>query len=131
MTLILNMNKIPLLCVLPSFLIIREFYSIRLVKGDSMLPTLKPKDLVLINHFSSMKLDDLVVLKLPTNSKLEIVKRVVAIEGDVIIRNNNLIDIPEGHIWVEGDSKDSTDSNSFGCVSKGLVLGTVVYKIAL
>ena len=125
------MNKIPLLCVLPSFLIIREFYSIRLVKGDSMLPTLKPKDLVLINHFSSMKLDDLVVLKLPTNSKLEIVKRVVAIEGDVIIRNNNLIDIPEGHIWVEGDSKDSTDSNSFGCVSKGLVLGTVVYKIAL
>jgi len=53
------------------------------------------------------------------------VKRIIGLEGDTVRPRPNsksrgeLIKIPKGHCWVEGDNwASSRDSNSFGPVNK-------------
>lgn len=56
----------------------------------------------------------------PSNHKEKHIKRVIALPGDWIgIRHtSDVLRIPDGHCWVEGDNPSSSmDSNSFGPVS--------------
>ncbi|KAL6708096.1 hypothetical protein ACN47E_003530 [Coniothyrium glycines] len=83
------------------------------------------------------------------------IKRVVAVEGDTVypVRgyaverdaregrvkgvmdglgeddgNEGRVVVPHGHVWLEGDNwRKSLDSNDFGPVSKGLILGKAVW----
>ncbi|XP_069852286.1 mitochondrial inner membrane protease subunit 2 isoform X1 [Dipodomys merriami] len=61
----------------------------------------------------------------PKNPEQKIIKRVIALEGDIIRtigHKNRYVKVPRGHIWVEGDHHGhSFDSNSFGPVSLGLL----------
>nr|KAF6469625.1 inner mitochondrial membrane peptidase subunit 2 [Molossus molossus] len=61
----------------------------------------------------------------PKNPGQKIIKRVIALEGDIIKtmgHKNRYVKVPRGHIWVEGDHHGhSFDSNSFGPVSLGLL----------
>ncbi|XP_036616536.1 mitochondrial inner membrane protease subunit 2 [Trichosurus vulpecula] len=61
----------------------------------------------------------------PRNPEQKIIKRVIALEGDIIKTmdyRNQYVKIPPGHIWVEGDHHGrSFDSNAFGPVSLGLL----------
>ncbi|XP_067906688.1 mitochondrial inner membrane protease subunit 2 isoform X1 [Heterodontus francisci] len=64
-------------------------------------------------------------LRSPKNPEQKIIKRVIALEGDIIRTmgyRNRYIKIPNGHLWIEGDHHGhSFDSNAFGPVSLGLV----------
>ncbi|XP_032076669.1 mitochondrial inner membrane protease subunit 2 isoform X2 [Thamnophis elegans] len=97
------------------------------VEGTSMQPSLNPveqqvSDIVLLNHWSirnyEVQRGDIVSLVSPRNPEQKIVKRVIALEGDIIKTigyKKKYVKIPHGHIWVEGDHHGhSFDSNAFG-----------------
>ncbi|KAI0722861.1 LexA/Signal peptidase [Earliella scabrosa] len=129
---------------LPLGLFVTEYaFNIKAVKGRSMQPTLNPddspwRDIVLFDRFSvkmwhQFRRGDVVALKSPTDSKL-VVKRIIALEGDVVRTLPPYPDaevrIPPGHAWVEGDEPFRTeDSNRFGPVPLGLVESKLAWII--
>ncbi|XP_035746801.1 mitochondrial inner membrane protease subunit 2 isoform X1 [Egretta garzetta] len=68
---------------------------------------------------------DVTLAKSPRNPEQKIIKRVIALEGDIIKTigyKKKYVKVPHGHIWVEGDHRGhSFDSNAFGPVSLGLL----------
>ncbi|XP_072856606.2 mitochondrial inner membrane protease subunit 2 isoform X2 [Pogona vitticeps] len=97
------------------------------VEGASMQPSLNPEetricDIVLLNHWSirnyEVQRGDIVSLVSPSNPEQKIIKRVIALEGDIIKTisyKKKYVKIPHGHVWVEGDHHGhSFDSNAFG-----------------
>ncbi|XP_019348046.1 mitochondrial inner membrane protease subunit 2 isoform X2 [Alligator mississippiensis] len=104
------------------------------VEGASMQPSLNPgggqaSDVVLLNHWSirnyEVQRGDIVSLVSPRNPEQKIIKRVIALEGDIIKTTGykkQYVKVPHGHMWVEGDHHGhSFDSNFFGPVSLGLL----------
>ncbi|XP_028624714.1 mitochondrial inner membrane protease subunit 2 isoform X2 [Grammomys surdaster] len=100
------------------------------VEGASMQPSLNPggsqsSDVVLLNHWKVRNFEvqrgDIVSLVSPKNPEQKIIKRVIALEGDIVRtigHKNRLVKVPRGHMWVEGDHHGhSFDSNSFGPLS--------------
>uniref|UniRef100_A0A8D2MGK7 Mitochondrial inner membrane protease subunit 2 n=1 Tax=Zonotrichia albicollis TaxID=44394 RepID=A0A8D2MGK7_ZONAL len=67
----------------------------------------------------------------PRNPEQKIIKRVIALEGDIIKTigyKKKYVKVPHGHIWVEGDHHGhSFDSNAFGPVSLGLLHGRATH----
>ncbi|KAL6855806.1 LexA/Signal peptidase [Trichoderma novae-zelandiae] len=76
-----------------------------------------------------------VTLRSPFHPEVIAVKRVVALEGDVIKTKKpypvSTVRIPQGHVWVEGDGPpgSSLDSNTYGPVSKRLLTGRVTHIV--
>jgi inner membrane protease subunit 2 len=115
--------------------IIDTFGTVARVDGISMQPTFNPNttvDLVFMSYlpvrFGTIKRGDIIIAISPRNPNETIIKRVVGIEGDVLVlkkSNNSSIRrvVPKGYYWIEGDHKGHTyDSTSFGPISKGLVI---------
>jgi signal peptidase I len=124
------------------------------VPSDSMAPTVKAGDhLLLDKRDRSVEVGDVVVLEDPTGDG-PIVKRVVAVGGDeigfedgILVRNGRPVDepytdtfldgvyygpyvIPEGQLWVLGDNRfDAIDSRDFGPVDASAVLGHVDVRL--
>lgn len=71
----------------------------------------------------------------PFHPEVIAVKRVVALEGDVIKTKKPYpvptVRIPQGHVWVEGDGPpgSSLDSNTYGPISKRLLTGRVTHIV--
>ncbi|XP_057722814.1 uncharacterized protein LOC130936698 isoform X2 [Arachis stenosperma] len=103
------------------------------VRGGSMSPTLNPKtssfagnfsdDYVLVEKFCIDKYKfshgDVVVFSSPLNHKERHIKRIVALSGEWFSsrQNYDVLKVPEGHCWVEGDNAAfSMDSKQFGSV---------------
>ncbi|KAJ9056238.1 hypothetical protein DSO57_1007248 [Entomophthora muscae] len=134
--------------------------SISPVSGRSMQPTLNPdsngleRDVVVLNRWSNIerkyKIGDVVTLKSPVDPNRVIIKRIVGLEGDfvapvsrelrsvpaffkaddVVYNPPDLIQVPPGRCWVEGDeSFHSNDSNIFGPVPLGLITSKVEWII--
>ncbi|KZW04458.1 LexA/Signal peptidase [Exidia glandulosa HHB12029] len=116
--------------------------TIKRVDGRSMSPTFNPdpaptRDIVLFERgpaiapqwwYSPLKRGDIVYLKSPTDPDVLLVKRIVALEGDVVVPRTmyaypGRVHIPPGHAWVEGDEPLGRDSNAFGPVSCALFQG--------
>lgn len=116
------------------------------VQGASMKPSLNPdsslgsRDLVLLQKWGVkrpgvLSVGDVVVLRSPLDPKKIMIKRVLGLGGHTVgIRPTsqyprNQVKIPTAHLWVEGDNIHSVDSNEFGPVSTGLVIGKANYII--
>ncbi|PRQ42957.1 putative signal peptidase I [Rosa chinensis] len=123
-----------------------RFVSVAPVRGSSMAPTLNPgktkllgmstDDYVLLEKtcLNDYKFShgDIVVFSSPSNHKERHIKRITALPGDWIgIRKSyDMLKVPEGHCWVEGDnSSSSMDSRSFGTIPLGLVQGRVTHIV--
>jgi len=118
----------------------------------SMEPTLDEGDRILINrmvyHFREPESGDVIVFHSPVTEGEDLVKRVVAVGGDVVaIRDGELYVngvaqeepylleqdfageypetvIPDGQLFVMGDNRNNSgDSRFFGPIDKELVLG--------
>ncbi|KAF1994499.1 LexA/Signal peptidase [Amniculicola lignicola CBS 123094] len=122
--------------------------SIDSVRGSSMAPTLSPdsheqgkSDWVIIRKWrlggsvigdrEDIQRGDVVTFWKPHREEEISIKRVVAVEGDLVrvMRGYGVegILVPYNHIWVEGDNwRKSYDSNDFGPVSKALIDGKAV-----
>ncbi len=86
------------------------------VQEDSMSPTLKPNDVVLVYKFSKIKIGDLVVFKNPEDQKMFLIKRVKKIKA--------------GKYFMIGDNlKVSRDSRHLGLIGKRDILGKVILTI--
>ncbi|PNY24942.1 Mitochondrial inner membrane protease subunit 2, partial [Tolypocladium capitatum] len=74
-------------------------------------------------------------LESPVHPETVAVKRVVALEGDVVRTKAPYpiptVRIPQGHVWVEGDGRpgSSLDSNTYGPVSRRLLTGRVTHIV--
>lgn len=143
--------------------IITQFIRPTLVKGESMYPTLEENDYLIINRmsykFGEPKSGDIIVfstdLLQDDGTPKDLVKRVIAVEGDHIkIENSNVyvndklieepyihdnytegaIDmvIPEGKVFAMGDNREkSLDSRyeDVGLVDEKDIMGKVMVRL--
>ncbi len=86
------------------------------VEGNSMLPTLRDGDIVLVDPNASLKEGDLALADHPYKSSVRIIKRIAAVGSD-------------GTYELIGDNPaESTDSRTFGLVSIKSIKGLVVCR---
>lgn len=119
--------------------IVDTFGTVARVDGISMQPTFNPNrtvDLVFLSYlpvrFNSIKRGDIIVAISPRNPNETIIKRVIGVEGDIVVSKKKTDNfsvrkvVPKGYYWIEGDHKGhSYDSTSFGPISIGLVIAKV------
>jgi signal peptidase I len=128
------------------------------VEGPSMRPTLENGDKVVVSTIGyKPKSGDVIVLSGTDGLKKPIVKRVIAVAGDVVDINFTTgvvtvngkeesysdeltnqqayiafpITVPEGTVFVLGDNRDvSLDSRSsrVGCVDERMIVGKVLFR---
>lgn len=138
----LTLTWIPVAAVVAN-----HFCHVARVEGSSMRPTLNPThgstDWVLLfrGPFATRyNKGDVVLSKSPLDPKHVLCKRVKGVGGDHINpmwphpysrgSEQRSVLIPRGHVWLEGDNcYHSIDSNDFGPVSTGLLLGRCVAVI--
>lgn len=129
----------------PVLYVINEHVAyVGIVEGSSMKPTLNPEsngtklDHVLLwkwgcKNINNLHLNDVIFLRSPINPETIYVKRIKAKQGDLVVPRypdtRSRVLIPVNHLWVEGDNLHSIDSNTYGPVSTGLVLGKATYII--
>ena len=90
------------------------------VSGESMLPTLLPGDIVLVDTRAYRKttpaIGEIVVAHHPYQKNLTIIKRIADIT-------------PEGRIVLHSDNpKGGTDSRSFGAINSERIIGRVTSR---
>lgn len=103
-----------------------------------MLPSIgKNGNIVLVDklslRFQSIKKGNVIICTCPLEPEKTICKRVKALPRELIIKSDgNTVEIPPGHIWIEGDNlSKSRDSREFGPVPIGLIQGKVIRKVKL
>lgn len=123
------------------------------VEMTSMVSTLEPNDLVLVEKisykFSKPHRGDVVVFRPPNDSTSMYIKRVIGLPGDTISIANDTVyingkpleepyvhspmadmpetAIPEGKVFVMGDNRSvSLDSRSFGPIEISSIIGRAV-----
>lgn len=140
--------------------IVLQFVQISKVVGDSMLPNYQDGNILLVDKFfykfQEPEINDIVVVKYNHGGvKEQIIKRVIAVEGDhiemrdnKIYRNDEVIDesyilenmigesdfaydIPEGKVFVLGDNRNiSLDSRALGYFDfEDDVVGKVFFRV--
>lgn len=131
--------------------------SLCIVNGQSMYPTLKDKDILLIEKvYKSYSYGDIVVTNNHNELNKSLVKRVIGLPGDTItVSENGEIEVngevsihnfessymgdidypyivPENSLFLVGDNRNnSTDSrfSSIGSINKSDILGKVVVNL--
>ena len=87
-----------------------------LVEGESMVPTLKNGDIVLVDPQANFSIGDVVLAKHPYKSSVMILKRIAD-------KDNRTLSLA-------GDNPaESTDSRTFGAVSIESIIGKVVCRL--
>ncbi len=88
-----------------------------LVEGDSMLPTLKNGDGILIDADAKIDAGDILLAKHPFKKSVIILKRLAEIDEN-------------GNYFLVGDNpSESTDSRTFGAISAKHILGKAVCRL--
>ncbi|KAF3904717.1 hypothetical protein ABW20_dc0100159 [Dactylellina cionopaga] len=119
-----------------------NIYHVSWVSGRSMYPTFLPdsnagvRDLILLKKWNAKKdlrRGEVVVYRSPVDPEITAIKRVVGLEGDVVITKQPFplgeVVIPRNHVWVEGDDIHSHDSNHFGAISAHLIQAKVTHIV--
>lgn len=136
-------------------LVIRHFVvESFVVRGSSMEPTLHDGERLLVSKFTYRlhppRVGDIIVFRNPENQREDLIKRVIAVEGQQVeIRNGRavvdgrLMDepfisrpdesyrpplaVPKGKVFVMGDNRpNSTDSRILGPIDRALIKGKTV-----
>jgi signal peptidase I len=112
----------------------RHVLSMTLAQGPSMQPTLRAQgDVLLLDRAypspaQPLARGDVVVCDSSYQEHYSIVKRVVGLPGDELLRPEWAAPyvVPPGHVWLEGDNAaNSMDSRHYGAIPSALVRGRV------
>ena len=90
-----------------------------LVSGDSMLPTLKDGDVVLINRVAKVAAGDIILANHPFKKSVKIIKRVKEFTE-------------KGELYLVGDNTglmESSDSRAFGAVPLKYLIGKATCRL--
>lgn len=116
------------------FLKLLSLFPIRLiiVRGKSMGPAIPDGTHVLIHRFAHMfrspQIGDVVTILHP-HEKRTLIKRIIALPGQWIRTGEETYVLKGNEYFVMGDNfLESTDSRSFGPVTRGMIRGRVVAK---
>lgn len=127
-----------------SVLVLREYVvDVTACKGPSMLPTLREQgDYVLAlkaTVFAPPRTGDVVIARSPTDGKQLIVKRIMAMPGELMSpefrtpvgpRRGRTFAVPDGFVWLQGDNAtNSVDSRTYGLVPIENVRAMVVGRV--
>lgn len=112
------MLKVVIALVILALIIklIREF-ELLVVTGDSMYPTLKDGEIVLLHKTQDVQVDDIIIVTDSTISDKTIIKRVLSVTkiGG------------QKRYWIEGDNKEvSYDSRKFGYIKQDVIEGKII-----
>jgi signal peptidase I len=100
------------------------------VEGISMEPTYYSNDILVINKLQTPSLNDVVVVKSPSNENNYIIKRITAVEGMTVFYNGKEITLKEDEYFLMGDNYyKSNDSRAFGPITHDKIIGVVDFKI--
>jgi len=141
-----------LLALLIRAFVVEAFY----IPSSSMVPTLEPGDRILVlkfyYYFTDPKKGDIVVFRFPLDPSKDLIKRIVAVGGDVVrIENGHLyvngsevkepyvvnrdfynmpsVTVPQGFYFVLGDNRpNSEDSRFWGFLPRGNIKGKAVVR---
>jgi nickel-type superoxide dismutase maturation protease len=93
------------------------------IRGGSMRPALEPGDWALAVATSRFGRGEVVIVEHPARESLEMVKRIVAVPGELAPDGRTLA---ADEFWLEGDAPDaSTDSRALGPIRRELLKGRV------
>lgn len=107
-------------------------FSLCRVEGPSMSPTLCGDNgqgdvlLLRMSRWSprEYRLGDVVVLHSPHDPSRQVIKRLMAVEGQRPPSDSRRFRVQRGHCWVEGDNQfESFDSRVYGAVPLALIQG--------
>ncbi|KAK4165950.1 mitochondrial inner membrane protease [Cladorrhinum sp. PSN259] len=131
---------------LPPFIWVNQYVAeVTFINGPSMYPFFNAsynestrRDLCLVwkmNAQQDLQRGEVVVFRSPTDPNKIAVKRIIALEGDVVRTKGTYpypsVCVQEGHVWVEGDNADkSRDSNYYGPISVRLITGRVGWVLS-
>ena len=158
-TKIFHVAKSTAISLLIAVFIVNFIFQIVIVNGGSMIPTLYNSDKLILEKVSykitSPKRNDIVVIKYPADIRERIIKRVIAVAGDKVKINDNILyvngktideyykneefmqdydeaEVPKDSIFILGDnrnfSKDSR-SNDIGFVKLNLLEGRAIIRL--
>ncbi|RPA94503.1 LexA/Signal peptidase [Choiromyces venosus 120613-1] len=131
----------PLLLSLPMLIFVtNHLYSLHSIRGRSMSPTLSRDIILAQRHHATANLQrgQVVLYRSPMDPERVAVKRVVALEGDVVVTRpvagggmgGEMVRVEGGKVWVEGDEGFwSVDSNVYGAIPKALIEAKVTYVV--
>ena len=143
---------IPYIIIIVAVVLIRTFIITPVkVDGDSMKETLNDNDILLLYKLGSIKRFDIVVLDEAYDNE-KIIKRVIGMPGETVsIKNDKIyingkiidnsfaygttsdvdkIELGEDEYFILGDNRlISKDSRYFGPVTKGEIIGKVVFRL--
>ncbi|MGA9397836.1 MAG: signal peptidase I [Anaerolineaceae bacterium] len=143
-----------IILALVMFVIINSLTSRVRVENISMLPTLNPGELILVNKLAYKLGDprhgDVVIFHAPNNPGEDYIKRIIGVPGDEVTVGNNKVavngieliepyiaaapnydgswTVPENSLFVLGDNRNSSsDSHAWGFVPLDQVVGKALF----
>ena len=97
---------VPAMATLLTFIFLKCVFLIGYVPSESMEPTLERGSYIIgCRIYSSLETGDIIIFR--HDGKL-LVKRIVAVGGDIVEKNGTSMTVPEGCYYVLGDNADSS-----------------------
>ena len=120
---------VALIVLFLSFELTHKFgYRIIKVNGNSMFPTIKNNDILIVNcwyhRLYGLHHGDVVMFK--DKDGFLVIKRIISLPGDIVELNTNIFKIKNGEYFVMGDCREkSFDSRNYGPIKQSSIIGIV------